>query len=137
MQTSLIYTGKSMVGINKIGHFLALCSSHQCLKHFKRCIHLLSYLATLFQVGWYNDRVAEVFKLPYSYNTAAVVLLSVPEMFDLSFIPFLKTKHWIKGSDPLDQSIAHFVSQLKQVSMFQAIYKRKICLINKPDWVCL
>lgn len=56
------------------------------------------------------------FQLPYSYDTIALILISRPEMFELSFIPFLhnswKSDHTV---DPLDKSVAHFVTDLQQV----------------------
>ena len=42
-----------------------------------------------FLVGWYNERVSPKFRLPYSDATPAVVVLSRPDMFERTFLPFL------------------------------------------------
>ena len=57
------------------------------------CAPLASRLGPLgfechpFLVGWYNERVGPKFKLPYGDDTAAVVVLSRPDMFELTFVP--------------------------------------------------
>ena len=42
-----------------------------------------------FLIGWYNERVGPKFKLPYGDATPAVVVLSRPDMFERTFVPFL------------------------------------------------
>ena len=42
-----------------------------------------------FLIGWYNERVGPKFALPYGDATPAVVVLSRPDMFERTFVPFL------------------------------------------------
>ena len=42
-----------------------------------------------FLIGWYNERVGPKFTLPYGDATPAVVVLSRPDMFERTFVPFL------------------------------------------------
>ena len=42
-----------------------------------------------FLIGWYNERVGPKFRLPYTDDTPAVVVLSRPDMFERTFVPFL------------------------------------------------
>lgn len=42
-----------------------------------------------FLIGWYNERVGPKFRLPYTDDTPAVVVLSRPDMFEKTFVPFL------------------------------------------------
>ncbi|XP_053103280.1 cyanocobalamin reductase / alkylcobalamin dealkylase isoform X2 [Hemicordylus capensis] len=60
-----------------------------------------------FKVGWYNAVLPPGFHLPYSDNTLAFVVLSVPAMFEKAFKPFLKSQLLKKICDPVDQCISH------------------------------
>ncbi|XP_067929927.1 cyanocobalamin reductase / alkylcobalamin dealkylase-like [Watersipora subatra] len=68
-----------------------------------------------FKVGWYNELVDESFHLPYDHDALALLLLSNPDMFELSFIPFLRSSAYEPTkNDPLDQFIKHYVSHLRE-----------------------
>ncbi|XP_003220310.2 cyanocobalamin reductase / alkylcobalamin dealkylase [Anolis carolinensis] len=67
-----------------------------------------------FKVGWYNAVLPPAFHLPYSENTLAFVVVSVPAMFDKAFKPFLK-KHMLKKiHDPIDQCISHHLLLVRE-----------------------
>nr|XP_022307864.1 methylmalonic aciduria and homocystinuria type C protein homolog [Crassostrea virginica] len=59
-----------------------------------------------FQVGWYNDLVGEKYKLPYHKNALGLLVLSIPDMWEKAFIPFVQHQLWDELHDPLD----HFAS---------------------------
>ena len=42
-----------------------------------------------FKIGWYNESVGEKFRLPYSDDTVAFVVISRPCMFEKTFLPFV------------------------------------------------
>lgn len=45
-----------------------------------------------FQIGAYNSAVSEDFQLPFEPNTLAVLLISSPKMFDVSFAKWIREK---------------------------------------------
>ena len=49
----------------------------------------LGFDAHPFLIGWYNERVGPKFRLPYGDATPAAVVLSRPDMFERTFVPFL------------------------------------------------
>nr|XP_056701012.1 cyanocobalamin reductase / alkylcobalamin dealkylase [Euleptes europaea] len=67
-----------------------------------------------FKVGWYNAVLPSAFHLPYSDNTLAFVVLSIPAMFDKAFKPFLKNQLLEKIHDPVDQCIFHHLSLVRE-----------------------
>lgn len=73
-------------------------------------------------MGWYNEAVAPVFHLPYSENTLAFVVLSVPAMFDKAFKPFLRNQRLKKLQDPVDQCVSHHLSVVREVREFKASF---------------
>ncbi|CAL9695653.1 unnamed protein product [Knipowitschia caucasica] len=62
------------------------------------------------KVGWYNHVLPASLQLSYPEDTLAVVVLSTPSMFELSFLPFLEQQHFHRLSDPIDQCVKHCVS---------------------------
>lgn len=42
------------------------------------------------QIAWYNELVDEPFRLKYEKDTLAVLVLSLPQMFEQTFIPFIQ-----------------------------------------------
>ncbi|XP_020638971.2 cyanocobalamin reductase / alkylcobalamin dealkylase isoform X1 [Pogona vitticeps] len=67
-----------------------------------------------FKVGWYNEAVPPAFHLPYSENTLAFVVLSIPAMFDKAFKPFLRNQLLKKIQDPVDQCVSYHLSVVRQ-----------------------
>ncbi|XP_061488792.1 cyanocobalamin reductase / alkylcobalamin dealkylase isoform X2 [Rhineura floridana] len=67
-----------------------------------------------FKVGWYNAVLPPAFHLPYSDNTLAFVVLSVPAMFDKAFKPFLRNQLLKKIHDPVDQCISHHLTLVRE-----------------------
>lgn len=69
-----------------------------------------------FLVGWYNDQVDAKFRLNYESSTLAMVVISQPEMFEKSFLPFLATRRKSEDSfrDPLDECMLHIFSKVTQ-----------------------
>jgi methylmalonic aciduria homocystinuria type C protein len=72
-------------------------------------------------VGWYNERVGAKFALPFPHSTFAVVVLSRPDMFEKSFIPFLadaaRSHNEGEGEgkrDPLDQCMRQTMTEAKE-----------------------
>jgi len=60
--------------------------------------------------------VGDAFKLPFEYDALGVLLLSSPDMFELNFLPYLKNNRTQEvHRDPIDSSVADFVSHLKEV----------------------
>lgn len=75
-----------------------------------------------FLLGWYHDRVAPAFHLPWGEDTLAVLLVSTPAMFEHLFLPYLHSPHYSCGQlDPLDQCFKHFFSQLKELFPLQDV----------------
>ena len=68
-------------------------------------------------MGWYNEKVTKPFRLNYDPNAAAFVVISSPEMFEKTFIPFLLKRHCIGEGDPLDESLANHLKSLEHVSI--------------------
>ena len=62
-----------------------------------------------FLVGWYNDLVADKFKLPHRDDVLAFVILSQPSMFEKCFLPYLmddrRRGESDRDSDPLDKCL--------------------------------
>ncbi|VDO06066.1 unnamed protein product [Haemonchus placei] len=46
----------------------------------------------LFNMGVYNNAVGSPFKLPYDPDTVCVLIISTPNMFDVSFKRWIQTK---------------------------------------------
>lgn len=69
-----------------------------------------------FKVDWYNNQVAESFRLPYQEDTVAFVVISTPSMFEKAFLPFVVELDCQRSSqDPLDQCMVHCFSTIKEV----------------------
>ena len=58
----------------------------------------------------------DVFRLPYDDESFGLLLVSTPQMFELSFIPYIKQYGWDSSRDPLDQSVQHRISKAISVS---------------------
>ena len=70
--------------------------------------HTFGFEIHPFLVSWYNARVSPVFNLPYKPDTLAILVISIPSMFEQTFIPFLEKK--VDASnirDPLNQAIEY------------------------------
>lgn len=68
-----------------------------------------------FKVGWYNDHVAESFHLEYQPDTLAFVIISIPSMFEKTFIPYLLEADCLRPQgDPLDQCMVKHFSGIKE-----------------------
>lgn len=67
-----------------------------------------------FKVGWYNDQVGVEFKLPYDDDTMATLIISTPDMFDKSLLPFILRTECHGTRDMLDQSIMEHFDNLKK-----------------------
>ena len=80
------------------------------------------------QIGWYNDRVQEVFKLPHHDDTLGVVVISSPDMFELLFRPYLLKHHTQQqhdpgeASDPLDRCMKLQFDQMKALCASHDVY---------------
>jgi methylmalonic aciduria homocystinuria type C protein len=59
--------------------------------------------------------VGAPFVLPYDADTLAVLIISTPDMFDLAFKPFICRQDCVGPRDPIDNCVAHYFSQIKQV----------------------
>ena len=69
----------------------------------------------IFQVGWYNDLVGEKYKLPYHKNALGLLVLSIPDMWEKAFIPFVQHQHWDELHDPLHQCMIYYFDRVNQV----------------------
>uniref|UniRef100_A0A8B8BYH9 Cyanocobalamin reductase (cyanide-eliminating) n=1 Tax=Crassostrea virginica TaxID=6565 RepID=A0A8B8BYH9_CRAVI len=67
-----------------------------------------------FQVGWYNDLVGEKYKLPYHKDALGLLVLSIPDMWEKAFIPFVQHQHWDELHDPLDQCMIYYFDRVNQ-----------------------
>lgn len=68
-----------------------------------------------FLVGWYNDRVGPKFALQYDNSHLAIVVLSRPNMFEKTFLPFLTSTGFEEGKrDPLDECIRQTMMVAKE-----------------------
>ena len=65
-----------------------------------------------FCIGWYNKKVDARFHLDYESNTLAFCVISIPNFFENSFLPYVKN---IKKSvnDPFDQCMIYTFKNLK------------------------
>ncbi|XP_065564746.1 cyanocobalamin reductase / alkylcobalamin dealkylase-like isoform X3 [Artemia franciscana] len=95
-------------------------SSAGCVKNIEKIKMVLEedYHASglnyhFLKVGWYNEKVTKPFRLNYDPNAAAFVVISSPEMFEKTFIPFLLKRHCIGEGDPLDESLANHLKSLE------------------------
>ncbi|KAI1306509.1 Cyanocobalamin reductase / alkylcobalamin dealkylase [Halotydeus destructor] len=69
-----------------------------------------------FKVGWYNDLVAETFKLKYDYDTLAICVFSLPDMFEKTFLPFVRNvlrKEETTPRDAIDECTKHYFQGIK------------------------
>uniref|UniRef100_A0A8C5Q235 Cyanocobalamin reductase / alkylcobalamin dealkylase n=1 Tax=Leptobrachium leishanense TaxID=445787 RepID=A0A8C5Q235_9ANUR len=71
-------------------------------------------LQDLPMIGWYNAVLDPPFHLPYPEDALAFVVLSVPSMFERTFIPFLREHKLQELRDPIDQCVAHQISLAQQ-----------------------
>ena len=70
------------------------------------------------QVGWYNEHVEKEYKLSVPDDTLAVLVLSIPDMWEKAFIPFAKEQdwdNWDKKKHPLRECMIYNFDQVKQV----------------------
>lgn len=70
------------------------------------------------KVGWYNDVVADTFKLNVHYDTPACVILSTPCMFEKTFKPFVKDNlsQDQRMHDPIDLCISEVIRHSLEVA---------------------
>ncbi len=57
-----------------------------------------------FLVAWYNEVVADKFRLPFEADALAFVVISRPSMFEKTFLPFLLRRECPRGGDPSSSS---------------------------------
>lgn len=69
-----------------------------------------------FLIDWYNSCVADVFNLPYHRDTLAVLLISVPSMFEMLFKPFLQSDAYNQSDkiDPIDKCLKNHFLAIKE-----------------------
>lgn len=79
------------------------------------CFHFI-----IFQIGWYNAKVADVFHLPYVDDTLAYVIVSKPDMFENAFLSYLTHVDCTTARDPLDQCMMHHFQKIKEVTIFSS-----------------
>uniref|UniRef100_T1J439 Cyanocobalamin reductase (cyanide-eliminating) n=1 Tax=Strigamia maritima TaxID=126957 RepID=T1J439_STRMM len=60
-----------------------------------------------FKIKWYNNAVKPIFHLPYADDTLAFIVLSVPGMFDTTFVPFIRNNQSEIIKDPIDNCMVH------------------------------
>lgn len=53
--------------------------------------------------------------LPYEYDTMAILIISTPDMFDRSLLPFILRTECPGTGDMLDQSIIEHFNNIKKV----------------------
>ncbi|KAL2089484.1 hypothetical protein ACEWY4_014172 [Coilia grayii] len=80
------------------------------IRSLEECLLPLGFEVYPFKVGWYNRQLSASFHLPYPDDTLAVVVLSVPGMFEKAFIPFLKAHSGGGLQDYIDQCTAHCIT---------------------------
>jgi len=88
-----------------------------------------------FLVGWYNEQVDVKFRLNYDPDTLAMVVISQPEMFEQSFLPFLATARQSEGSirDPLDECMLHFFSKVtREIPETEALHDFQLGPTRRP-----
>ncbi len=74
-----------------------------------------------FLVGWYNQVVADKFKLPFCEDAVAFVILSQPSMFERTFLPYLmdhiddSDDDVFKRIDPLDKCMREAMAEVRAV----------------------
>ncbi|XP_074662218.1 cyanocobalamin reductase / alkylcobalamin dealkylase-like [Tubulanus polymorphus] len=67
-----------------------------------------------FLIGWYHEKVSKSFRVNYPEDTVAFVVVSTPDMFEKSFLPFITRKDCNTDiRDPLDQCIAATFNDIK------------------------
>lgn len=84
------------------------------LKDIEEILSPLGYETYGFKTGWYNDKVAENFKLKYAYDTFAILVISTPDMFDKSLIPFIIREECLGIEDLLDQCVREQFNSIKE-----------------------
>lgn len=62
------------------------------------------------KIGWYNKVLPSSLHLHYHDDTVAMVVLSMPAMFERAFLPFMETNRCQGLSDPVDQCVKHCIS---------------------------
>ncbi|XP_067272816.1 cyanocobalamin reductase / alkylcobalamin dealkylase [Pseudorasbora parva] len=85
-------------------------SMEDLLGTFRESLKAQGFEMYPFKVGWYNAVLSHGHHLPYPEDTLAVVVLSTPSMFELSFLPFLQSRRCEGLRDPIDQCSAHTLS---------------------------
>ncbi|KAG5275972.1 hypothetical protein AALO_G00126530 [Alosa alosa] len=90
---------------------MASSSTHveDVVRSLEECLLPLGYESYPIKIGWYNAIVSPSFHLPYPEDTLAVVVLSVPGMFEKAFIPFLQNYSGGGLRDYIDQCTAHCI----------------------------
>jgi len=64
-----------------------------------------------FLISWYNAVVESTFKLDYEDSTVAFLIISTPQMFERTFLPYALTQH--KGTqDPIDSCVKQRIESL-------------------------
>lgn len=78
-------------------------------------LNLFGFEIHPFKIGWYNEHVKDVFRLPYPPDTLGLLVISTPEMFEKAFIPFVRQQGECNGiRDPIDQCVMHYFNKVKQ-----------------------
>lgn len=90
-----------------------------------------------FLLGWYHSKVGVPFHFQqYSADTLAVLLFSTPSMFELLFLPYLRSPRYGYGLlDPLDQCFKLFFSELKDLfpsNDVEVIHDFEVCANRRP-----
>ena len=101
---------------------MALDSSSEVHSVLSERLAPLGFEAHPFLVGWYNELVADKFRLPHADNVLGFVLISRPCMFERTFLPFLMSEEEEEGKreadsvrlrgDPLDRCMRQTLGQV-------------------------
>ncbi|XP_053394786.1 cyanocobalamin reductase / alkylcobalamin dealkylase-like [Mercenaria mercenaria] len=67
-----------------------------------------------FKIGWYNEQVGDNFKLPYEDDTMAILIISTPDMFDKSLLPYILRTECPSTGDMLDHCVAEHFNNIKK-----------------------
>lgn len=91
-----------------------------------------------FQVGWYNEQVEEPFRFDLPYATLCYTVVSTPDMFENSFIPFLCKTGTSKNPavmDLLDKNMQHCFTLVKETfptEDVEAIHDYELAATRRP-----
>jgi len=68
-----------------------------------------------FKIQWYNLMVSPKFRLPFDDNCIAFAIISTPDMFEMAFLPFLRSNLFDTNStnDPIDECMKYHLNSIK------------------------